>query len=371
MNVGKALEINMPRLSITKAPVVCVNPNLVIGMELETENCVQLTGAAYADIAARNFFNIETDGSLRGVAYEFISRPMQSQHAISAMTSFLTSTGFTDNNYSDRCSVHIHVNCIDLELEQVGNVALLYNVLEEILFEFVGGSRDTNIFCIPWNQCRQHYNLVANFIKDPSSVLAGWSKYTALNLLPLKSQGTIEFRQMHGTANVEKLTKWINIIGAIFMYATKVELKDLIETIKTLNTTSHYAAFFNEVLQGLLPYNDVYQQKLEEGIILAKFSLVGMGKEGRSSKAKEATPVRATIAEQPQFIVNEANQLNVNWEQLLRTNAAAEWGEDNPARRVLRGAVAARFLPQNGAMVPPPPEPPPYVPIFDEEEREF
>ncbi len=294
MKIIETFRVAVPRVVKYKEPLPCVNPDLIIGLELETEQCDRWNADGYIGVADRCNFNTETDGSLRGRAYEFISRPMRSDHALGAMAEFFRQTGFTEANYSDRCSVHVHVNCTDMTLEQVSNVALIYSVFEEILFEYVGHHRETNIFCIPWNQCLAQYKLIENFLSAPGNQVAAWNKYTALNLIPLQTQGTVEFRQMHGTCDMEKLTTWINLIGAMFLYAKKAELKDLTETIKTLNTTSHYEAFFRDVLQNILPYNEVYQQRLEEGIILAKSSLITSG---RSSKATvEAAPPRAPVA---------------------------------------------------------------------------
>ena len=254
-----------------------VNPALIIGMELETEN-LQMGTYEYEVIGKNTNFSVTQDGSLRGNAFEFISKPMRSDAALGALNSFFTQTKFDERNYTDRCSVHVHVNCVDLSLDNVAALAVLYTVVEEILFSYVGGNRDSNIYCIPWSQCRSHLDLVQRFLADPSTVLRKWNKYTALNLLPLAKQGTVEFRQMHGTANMEKLSTWINIIGSLFKNATEYKLNDLITEIKTLNSTSQYEMFYNKILSGILPYNELYRQKMEEGVIFAKYSLISMSK---------------------------------------------------------------------------------------------
>lgn len=288
MKVVDVWGVSPPTVYEHKESVVCVNPDLVIGYELETENCTQ-SASAYTKIGDKTNFGVTVDNSLRGSAYEFISRPMKSKHALSALGEFLKQTGFNVANYTDRCSVHVHVNCTDLELEQVSAISLLYTVFEEILFEFVGHDRDSNIYCVPWNQCRMHFDLIQNFLADSNSVLRRWNKYTALNLLPLHTQGTIEFRQMHGTADMEKLTTWTNIIGAICKTAVETPLNDLIAQIKDLNNTSQYEAFFMQTLAGQLPYNEVYRMKMEEGVIFAKFTLMNMT-EKKVIKPKKASP---------------------------------------------------------------------------------
>jgi len=302
MNISEVFGVSPPKVAAYTGTAVttAINPDLVIGLELETENCQIHSGTFYAKLCGPLNIMVEHDGSLRGVAYEFITAPMRSQDAIGCLGEFFNKSKFIDDNYSDRCSVHVHVNCTDMTLEQITNVALLYTTIEEILFEFVGGNRDTNIFCIPWNQCRQHFDLVHRFLNDTSYTLRNWNKYTALNLIPLSSQGTIEFRQLHGTSDMAKITTWINIIGAIFAYAKSVQLNTLIARIKELNTSSFYEMFFNDVLGGQLPYNEVYSRKLEEGIIFAKYSLMSY-KEGTVAAPRVIKKKAVTMDEWARF----------------------------------------------------------------------
>ena len=341
MNICKVFEdIRPPKVYTMQTPTACANADLVIGLELETEKCDRYTGGEYMAKAVPLNFMVETDGSLRGSAYEFISRPMKSTYALTALDMFFKAMGFTADNYSDRCSVHVHVNCTDMTTEQVSNVALLYSMTEDILFEFIGGDRDTNIFCVPWNQCRAQVDLVERFVTDAPSTLRGWNKYTALNLIPLKTQGTIEFRQMHGTSDIAKLTTWINIIGCMFSFANKTTLKDLIARIKELGTSSQYEMFFQELFKGYLPYNEVYKLRMEEGVILAKFSLLNH-KEDRpvAPKKPEKKIVMGTGVAATAPINNFFHELTLDDLPLHprrndpRPNPVAEWTIDEIVRR--------------------------------------
>jgi hypothetical protein len=281
MNISEVFGVGSPAIRKVKEAVDCVFPELVIGVELETENVS--SNLDFGPVGKLFNVDVKTDASLRGNAFEFITKPMRSDHCLSAVSGFLEYCKFDESNYSDRCSVHVHVNCTDMTASQVNSVALLYTVLEDLLFEFVGHDRDSNIYCIPWSHCRAHLNLMHRFLNSPSNALYHWNKYTALNLLPLQTQGTIEFRQMHGTADMNKLTTWVNLIGAMFKYAKSIELKDLMEEIKELNSTSQYEIFFNKITAGQLPYNEAYSRKMEEGVIFAKYSMMA------SFKSKERT----------------------------------------------------------------------------------
>jgi hypothetical protein len=267
MNISKLFGVSPPEVVKYKTEVACVNPGLVIGYELETEN-LRTRGSCTA-------FNFEAkaDGSLRGASAEYISKPMASTHALAAVGDFLKYNGYDATNYSDRCSIHVHANCTDLTREQVMALALVYTTMEEVLFSYVGHDRDSNIYCIPWSQCRMQQGLAENFLNGGS--LSNWNKYTALNLLPLKAFGTVEFRQMYGTADMNVITTWTNLIGALFNVATTTPLKDLIQLIKELNNNSQYEVYFARATGNQLPYNEQYRAALEDGIIMAKYALIG------------------------------------------------------------------------------------------------
>lgn len=282
--ISEAYGMRPPRAFKFGTAVDCINPELLLGVELETEQCT-LGAGRYDELLSSLGISVKEDGSLRAVnglrAYEFITKPTASKHLLPLLTEYFRRTAFNDENFSDRTSVHVHANCTDLTFEQVSNVCLLYTVVEPIIFQFINDkpghkdnwSRDTNLYCVPWNQCRDHYNLVRQLLEEPGEITARWQKYTALNVAPLARFGTLEFRHMHGTANMDKLTKWINIIGAMFLYATKTSMDELTKEIIGLNTVSHYEKFFNTVLGKQLVYNEEYRGLLEEGTILAKYSM--------------------------------------------------------------------------------------------------
>ncbi len=328
-----------------KAAEGCVVPDLVIGLELETENCNTMTAKDYTKIANAHNFDLATDGSLRGAAYEFISRPMRTDNCLMALDEFFKAMKFGDTNYSDRCSVHVHVNCTDMEMEQISSLALLYTVIEEIMFEYVGAARNTNIYCIPWNQCRQHLDLINKFLADPSSSLKRWNKYTALNLLPLANIGTVEFRQMHGTADMKKLSLWINLIGSLFKWAKTYELKTLINELKSLNSNSQYEAFFTRIVSGLLPYNEIYREKLEEGVILAKFSLTSMERKRNKPSAKaEIPPVELNQNHLQEMIANAQRETRERLDRQRTRRMDEVEAQDGPRIAGLAGLGAAQHF---------------------------
>lgn len=401
--VSNTYGMAQPKPFKYKDVAVTTNPELIVGIEIETERC-SLSAGTYSELFKRTLgIDVKADGSLRQVeglaAYEFITKPTMLQHVVPILQKFFTDGRFTEANYTDRCSIHVHANCTDMTWEQVANVSLIYTVVEEILFEFVnqrpgnrdGWSRDTNIYCVPWNQCRNHLNLVNQFIHSPSDALARWQKYTALNLVPLSTFGTMEFRHMHGTADMDKLTKWLNIIGAIFKHAKSIDLESLSADINGLNTSSHYEQFFQTVTGGQLPYNDIYRMKMEEGTILAKYSMMSWRNQGKKT-AQEApvfaptqavpqeapAPGPATIAREQSMhralVDQQQQEVNLRLHgamDRLAQNAAPDIGRmprPAPGQRPLRPTLTQRVQLERAQVNPYDAWPMPAAPIDEDEE---
>lgn len=312
--VRETFGMAFPKPFKYKEEEATTNQNQLMGVEVETERCVH-SYDTYNILFKGLGVETKEDGSLRRIgnlrAWEFITKPTRLANLMPIMKAFYAAGAFTEENYSDRCSIHVHANCTDMTWEQVSNVALIYTVVEEILFAFVnerpgqrdGWSRDTNIYCVPWNQCRNHLNLVNNFIQAPAVPLARWQKYTALNLAPLSTYGTVEFRHMHGTADMVKVGKWLNIIGAIMKCAKESTLAQLSEDVASLNTSSHYEAFFMKVTGGQIPFNQMFRMKMEEGAILAKYSMSSW--HGKPATAASTAQVAVPRAPDPIAMDNE------------------------------------------------------------------
>lgn len=248
-----------------------VNPNLIVGLELEIE------GWDVEEEASHRGFSFTSDGSLRGASIEAITKPTYSKFVPHLLEGFYLHFEVKQHNYSERCSTHVHVNCQNLTKHQLRNVCVLYQALERVLFAWIGEEREQNIFCIPWYQCNISNKFVYKFLSDSDSAVRRWQKYTALNLLPIREQGTIEFRHLEGTCDITRITAWLNIIGSIFKYACEVSYKELRATIANMNSVSNYGAFVENVFgeyATLLTGLPAYKELLAMGIVDCKLLLV-------------------------------------------------------------------------------------------------
>jgi len=256
-----------------------VDPSSKIGIEVEVENVRHIPDIPWY------LWNITEDGSLRNYGREFISLPIKAKYAESALR-WLFDNLPEERVFSRRTSVHIHLNARNFTLEQLKLFLFVYLVFEGTLFSFVGQKRDKNIHCVPLlGSSLLPLRIDGELLK--SNINLRWMKYCALNIAPIiepdNRKGTIEFRHMHGTDDIDKLMVWINIILSLKMYVYKTSPENIISNILMLNTNSQYRNFAEEVFGEYVKYffTDMdYQEainSMEEGVTRVKL-LIGSGR---------------------------------------------------------------------------------------------
>jgi len=104
-----------------------------------------------------------------------------------------------------------------------------------------------------------------------------WQKYTALNLIPLRDRGTLEFRHLEGTCDVERITAWINIISSMFKYAMNNTYDDFKTSIINMNSISNYGDFIHQVLGEYAVHitsQPTYQEDISVGVVDCKLCMI-------------------------------------------------------------------------------------------------
>lgn len=258
-----------------------------VGIEVEVEGILtnSRVGAIRnldKDLVGYLWSNTE-DGSLRNNGREFVSIPICGdaiEYSLTHLSQFLEkSKDCKGHEFSDRTSIHVHVNARDLTLEQLASWILLYIAVEPVLYNFCGGNRHKNIFCVPVNQAHSLEEYINYFVYNAESnsrstfdVLNTWKKYCGFNLKPLHKYGTVEFRHMIGTMDVPKLLVWIDMLLMLRKYAKEMPLQKLIEELPNLNTTSEYSmllrAIFGEYAD-MLQFSTM-QRRMEESVVYLK-----------------------------------------------------------------------------------------------------
>lgn len=208
----------------------------MVGIELEYEECdshsINMT-------KMRPYWRIDIDHSLRNGGIEFISKPLDEVRlpkALAVAQEELRTAGGVANK---RCGVHIHLNVSDLTFGEVWKITTYYALTEAFIFKQFADGREENHFCVPLfsnTVLQQNFYTDANSLHRgvhkhtkkpaPSAIFADGSipkglvplhildtpKYSAMNTGSLMKFGTLEFRQMRGTRDLDIVWEWAKFL---------------------------------------------------------------------------------------------------------------------------------------------------------------
>lgn len=228
------------------------SPKTFVGIECEIENVMKID----PNIATM-FWSVKEDGSLRNHGREFVT-PGVIPVSLAEPALNLLFNGLNSNiDFSSRTSCHVHLDVRQLSLQQLVALTLAYTAVENLLFKFVGNNRRNNIFCVPLTET----GLLEAFGQSPKKFMwavdSYWSKYTAFNLLPITTQGSVEFRHMPGTNSIPMLLHWIELLCRLKTFVYRYEYDTIIQTIAGLNSNSRYRQFVESVFGEYIQYLDM------------------------------------------------------------------------------------------------------------------
>lgn len=183
------------------------NPTFVVGIEVEVENARDRNPGASPWFA-------QTDGSLRNDGREFVTPPLAS-NSIEVYTNPFWDQMPARWTFSQRTSIHVHVNARDLTWQQLKMWLLTYCVFEKVLFDFAGVDRAKGIFCVPLLDTQYPDYMISKLVARQHGAQGNWEKYSAVNLSRLSDLGTVEFRHLPGTRDKEKVLLWLKVLDDI------------------------------------------------------------------------------------------------------------------------------------------------------------
>ena len=206
------------------------------------------------------------DGSLRNNGIEFITKPETYERSLLLFNTLHDNLELGFNPYTVRTSIHVHVNVSSLTLEQLKHLVLLYAYLEPVFFKFAGTTRQHNIHCVPLN-----YTLLPKYYHLGIPELYNvWSKYSAFNILPCKTIGTVEFRHLYGTGDFKVYQQWLTMLKQLWEFAYESDTTCLEEMLVSGMT---FYQIQKEVLPCSLPIY-VDKDEYEASVIDVKLAFV-------------------------------------------------------------------------------------------------
>jgi hypothetical protein len=234
-----------------------------LGIEVEVENINGIRGPQHS-------WTHTNDGSLRNNGIEFVSLPTKPEHIETAVSHLFDDVIPKTAHFSPRTSVHVHMNVRDLTFNQIFNVVLLYQCFEDLLYKFAGPERKKSIFCVPIGNTGYYTNLKTYCL---ARELISWSKYTGLNLNPLRNYGTIEFRHLRGTRDKQVVFEWLHFLLSIYSFAISKTTEELETLIKDVSNSRDYSslgwAVFGPRFHRLAP-DTIYMKTMREDIAISK-----------------------------------------------------------------------------------------------------
>lgn len=216
-----------------------------VGVEIEVE------GKSLPKAFDR-YWRVEADGSLRGEdnAEYVLEKPMTLRQVKLAL-SHLNMQYKKNNSVVDdtvRAGVHVHINVQQLNIVELYNFMTLYLTLEELLVKFCGPYREGNLFCL--RACDAEWLLFrlseAARTRQFRRILTDDNlRYGSMNVKALGTYGSLEFRAMRGTRDLNLIHKWANILVDLREAAKKfTDPKDIINSY----SEGDYVAFLNKCL---------------------------------------------------------------------------------------------------------------------------
>lgn len=221
------------------------------GVELETEvespsdypnGFLTDTGDNYFDTSLK-FWKAVRDGSLRHFGVEYIfNKPFSFTDAIKAFEEFDSEThGIPFLTDSPSTSTHVHIDMSNEDFRTLGSFIALWFAFENILVAFSGPTRKTNLFAMPValaegniSHAKNMFSIIESASGNPFVFNENTNKYAALNLCPLRTQGSVEIRCFRGTVNVQALTTWLGILNSMLLYARTISPIDVLERLNSI-----------------------------------------------------------------------------------------------------------------------------------------
>lgn len=217
-------------------------------------------------------WRLDGDGSLRGEeSIEYVLRKPQTLAKVREALNNLDKKYIQCESRVDesvRAGVHVHINMQDSSYTELFTMMTLYLSLEQLMVEWCGDSRVGNHFCLRSSdaeyviyiirECLAHNTL--NYMNDENL------RYSSMNVMALHKYGSLEFRSMRGTRDLDLIYKWVCMLGEMKRSVKKfANPQDVMEVYSTQDVDE----FLDKVLgkwSGELTALPDYKAKVLDGV---------------------------------------------------------------------------------------------------------
>lgn len=161
------------------------------------------------------------DGSLRGAfpdsrAEYIFTRPIEHKYVRTALETLADLLKDSKLNFSYRTSVHVHINAVHLEMEELMSMMYAYYLAEGALSNYAGAERAGNNFCLRLKDAEGVLKTATSIFREPTKARMAWNadqiRYSAMNLESLRKYGSLEFRAMEGNMDVQRISDWVDML---------------------------------------------------------------------------------------------------------------------------------------------------------------
>lgn len=171
------------------------------------------------------------EGSLRKNGMEYITHgPLGISEIPGAITSLTKSLkGYLIDHKSTRTSVHMHANVMYHTPVQYWNMAVVYWLIEPLLYDFCGSHRKGNCFCLRLQDAEGVLQHSLNSLKHPNpftGLRGDRIRYSGQNLEATVKFGSIEYRGLGFTLEPYKLNTWANALYDLSLNSKDIESPD-------------------------------------------------------------------------------------------------------------------------------------------------
>ena len=219
-------------------PTNPISPKTDFGIEIEIEQASHI-------LVPATYWMARSDGSLRDNGVEFVSHIIPAAW-LKACLMAIFPLFQTKGEFSERTSIHIHINMRSKTVDQILGFILTYLIFERELFACAANARRNSHYCVPLLETNQLNDIFKHWKAD-WKVVGAWTKYSAVNLAHLKDFGTLEFRQFPGTKDMQKVLDWCNLLMRLDNYCQTTSHEIIMNRAWTNKTITDKQIWLNEI----------------------------------------------------------------------------------------------------------------------------